>query len=45
VSNVLMCDFLQFYIVFSDYKLAKSRNFRSLRHKKDQNYSILYFFS
>jgi len=39
---------LKFYFIivnFLEHKLAKSRNFKSLRHKKDQNYPILYIFS
>jgi len=29
---------------FLSHKLAKSRNFRSLKHIKDQNYTIFYLF-
>jgi len=43
-----MCDFLKFYCIivnFSKHKLAKSRNFRSLRHKKRSKLSdILSYF-
>jgi len=48
LSVDVICDSLKFFCVvvnFEDHKLAKSRNFRSLSHKKDQNYPIFCLFS
>jgi len=48
-KNNIICDFLNFHCVivnFRDQKLAKSRNFRSLRqtHTKNRNYLLFYLF-